>query len=298
MRKILLLSVSVFCISAICFSQDKIYRQNGKVVEAKIVEIGASEVKYREYNNPNGPIYVLESDRIKKIVFENGKEEKFTDNLFDPERYAGQKTKAIKLNFLSGLYGYTEIGFEKSTGIGKGFELSLGIIGAGKAGIIDYYYPSNQFEEVKRDPFGFFVSGGYKFGKLPDFLLFGKSKQTHVMQGTYVKPIVYLGSYKENKIIYKGNNLYEVGKQNVTFGALQIELGRQWVLGQSLLLDTYWGIGYGFDNKKDSFDDQSGMRGGPYYWENTSAFNYANARGGKSPGISLTYGIKLGWLLK
>jgi len=73
MRKIFLISVVLFCFSLIGRSQDKIYRQNGKIIEAKIVEIGSSEIKYREFNNQSGPIYVLETDRIKKIVFEKGK---------------------------------------------------------------------------------------------------------------------------------------------------------------------------------------------------------------------------------
>ncbi len=30
----------------------------------------------------------------------------------------------------------------------------------------------------------------------------------------------------------------------------------------------------------------------------TAAFNYANARAGNSPGFSLTFGLKLGWLVK
>ncbi len=291
MKKFLSFSIFFLCLSLISRSQDKIYRHNGKVVEAKIIEVGSSEIKYREFANPEGPIYVLETDRIRKVVYENGKEEKFADNLKDPERYAGQLNKALKINFLSALYGYTEFAFEKSTGYGKGFEISFGIIGAGKAGILDYNF--NQLGEVKRSPFGFFASSGFKFGKLPDFILFGRSKATHLMQGTYVKPIIYVGNYGENKIVYKANNTYEVGKQNVTFGALQIELGRQWVLGDRFLFDTYWGIGYGFDNKKDSYED-------PYnsYWDNTSAFNYANARLGKSPGLSATWGLKLGWLLK
>ena len=274
----------------VSFSQDMIYRNNGKVIKAKIIEIGSSEIKYREFDNQGGPIYILETDRIKKVVFENGKEQKFEDNLKDPERYAGQKNKAIKLNFLSALYGYTEIGFEKSVAVGRGYELSLGIIGAGKSGVLEYY--NSQLGEVKRSPFGFFVSGGYKFGKLPDFLIFGKSKASHLMQGTYVKPILYLGNYSENRIIFKGNSTYEVGRQNVTFGALQLELGRQWVLGDKLLLDIYSGLGYGFDNKKISNADLfSGS-------DNYAAFNYVNARLGKSPGLSYTFGIKLGWLLK
>ena len=275
------------------FSQDKIYRNNGKIVEAKIIEIGSGEIKYREFNNPDGPIYVLEADRIKKIVFQNGKEQKFEDNLKDPERYAGQANKAIKLNFLSPLYGYTEIGFEKSTGVGKGFEVSLGIIGAGKAGRIGYF--NSQFQEVKRNPFGFFVSGGYKFGKLPDFILFGKSRATHLMQGTYIKPMIYFGHYKETQMQEKSGNIFEAGEQQVTFGALQLEVGRQWVLGDRFMVDIYEGIGYGFDNKKSSIKY---LNNPYYYYDEAAAFNYANARAGNSPGLSITYGIKIGWLLK
>ncbi len=280
-------------LAAACTSvaQDKIYRQNGKIVECKVLEVGSSEVKYKEIDNPDGPVYILETDRIIKIVFANGKVQTFTDNMHDPERYADNRKKAIKVNFLSPLYGYTEIGFEKSTGVGKSFEFSVGVIGAGKAGYLGYY--GNQLTEVKRDPFGFFVSGGYKFGKLPDFLLFGKTKASHLMQGTYLKPIAYVGAYKENILVDK-NGVVEIGKQHVTFGAVQLELGRQWVFSNKLLLDMYWGIGYGFDNKKDSYQYNNFTD----YYQDQSAFNYVNARGGKSPGISGTFGIKLGWLLK
>ena len=288
MKPVILLILPLFAAALNVSAQDKIHRHNGKVVEAKILEVGASEIKYRDFSNPDGPVYILETDRIKKIVYENGKEEKFQDNLRDPERYAGQANQAIKVNFLAPLYGYFEVAYEKSTGFGKSYELSLGIIGAGKAGILEYY--NSQVGEVKRSPFGVFVSGGYKFGKLPNFILFGKTRATHLMQGTYVKPIVYLGHYNENRILYK-DNAYVVGDQNVTFGALQLEMGKQYVMGDKLALDLYWGFGYGFDNKKNSYSDY-------YFDDNTTAFNYANARAGNSPGLSFTFGVKLGMLLK
>ncbi len=71
---------------------------------------------------------------------------------------------------------------------------------------------------------------------------------------------------------------------------MQIELGKQWVFGNKFLLDTYWGLGYGFDNKESDNDE--------YNFNNSEAFNYINARTGKSPGLSLTYGVKIGWLIK
>jgi hypothetical protein len=292
MRKIIFFTFCLFCISLAGKSQDRIYRNNGKVVEAKVLEIGSSEIKYKEFNNPDGPIYVLETDRIKKIVFENGKEQKFSDAMTDPERYASQRSKGLKMNFLAPLYGYTEIGYEQSVGVGRSFEVSVGVIGAGKAGYLGYY--NGDFNEIKRSPKGFFVSGGYKFGKLPDFILFGRSRQTHLMQGTYIKPIVYFGHYSETQMQEKSSNFFEKGKQEVTFGAVQIELGRQWIFGERFMFDTYWGIGYGFDNKKSSVKYLDNT----YYFEEEAAFNYVNARAGRSPGLSLTFGLKVGWLLK
>ncbi|MEI9913097.1 MAG: hypothetical protein WDO71_27750 [Bacteroidota bacterium] len=290
MSKAILLCILFACTASLCWSQDKIYRKNGKVVEAKVIEISSAEVKYKEYNNQDGPVYVLETDRISKIVYENGKVERFSEDISDPERYQDQLQKAVKVDFFGPLLGYSQISFEKSIKAGRSYEVSLGIIGAGKSSRLEYY--DNDIHNVKRKQFGFFVSGGYKFGKLPDFVFFGKTRFTHVMQGTYVKPVIYLGNYSENLLERKVNNTFEVGKQNITFGALQVELGKQWVFGDKFLLDIYWGLGYGFDNKKDSYG------GYDDYYDNTSAYNYANARVGRSPGLSFTFGLKLGLLIK
>jgi hypothetical protein len=267
-------------------AQDKIYRKNGQLVKAKVIEVGTSDIKYKLYNEAESPVYVLEKDRINRIEYENGTVEKFTPNIKDPEQYTGQLKKALKVDFLGPLIGYSQISFEKSTGIGKAYEITLGIIGAGKNQRLDYYYFTNNIQLERRNQFGFSASFGYKFNKWPDFL-FGRTRLTHLMQGSYAKPIVYIGNYKEDRLVYKANNQYVVERPSITFAALQIELGKQWVFGEKFLIDTYWGLGYGFDNKK--FDG---------VYDDNAAFNYINARAGSSPGFSITYGIKLGWLIK
>lgn len=284
MKKIILFLI-VFNFSSHIFSQDKIFRKNGQVVKARVIEVGTSDIKYKLPDDAESPVYVLEKDRINKIEYANGKVEKFIPDLKDPEQYTGQLHKAIKIDFLGPLIGYSQFSFEKSTGVGKGYEVTLGIIGAGKNQRIDYYYNSLQLE--KRDQFGITASFGYKFNKLPDFL-FGRSRFTHIMQGAYAKPVLYLGNYSEDRLAYKASNQYVVERPNITFGALQIELGKQWVFGNKFLLDLYWGFGYGFDNKI----------GDGYYDDDAAAFNYINARAGRSPGLSITGGIKVGMLLK
>ena len=300
MKSTFLLFTLIMIISISVKAQDKIYRKNGKVLEVKIIEIGATEIKYKNINDAEGPVYVLETDRVKKIITADGKVQVFSDNLKDTESYEGQLTKAIKINFFSPLYGYTEFGFEKSVGVGKSFEVSVGIIGLGKSEPLNFYDNnySNISSSVKKSQSGGFVSAGYKFNKLPDFIFFGRTKMSHIMQGTYFKPTIYAGHYKENIIISKTSSAQSVlGKQNVTFGSLQLELGRQRVFGEKFVLDTYFGIGYGADNKKSTYQYESTNNNYQYYEENT-AYNYANSRFGNSPSLSFTFGLKIGLLIK
>ncbi|MDQ6608205.1 MAG: hypothetical protein M3Y85_00065 [Bacteroidota bacterium] len=286
--RILFLFASFTFIVISATAQDKIYRKNGKTVQAKIIEVGSSEIKYKIFGDDTGPVYILETDKIKKVEFQNGTTQKFVLDINDPEQYEGQLRKAIKIDFFGPLVGYTQISYEKSTGIGRSYEVGLAIIGAGKNSVIDYY--NSTLRTTRTNQFGFAGSFGYKFNKLPDFL-FGRSRFTHVMQGAYAKPIIYLGNYSENGVQYKLNlNSPEIKRQNVFFGALQIELGKQWVFSDKFLIDLYWGFGYGFDNKKNG-DDY-------YYDDNSGAFNYLNARLGRSPGFSVTGGLKLGLLIK
>jgi hypothetical protein len=287
MKKIIFL-LTLVIIGTTIQAQDKVYRKNGEILKVKILEVSSDEVKYKLFGKDDGPIYVLERDRIKKIVYEDGRTESTTVNIKDPEQYAEQMKKAIKVDFLGPLLGYSQFSFEKSTGVGKGYELSLGIIGAGKNQVIDYY--DNQFRSKRKNQFGIAVGAGYKFNKLPDFL-FGRTRFTHLMQGTYVKPIVYLGNYSEDRVFYKASQQVVLERDNISFGALQLELGKQWIFGDKFGLDIYWGFGYGFDNKKSRYEDD-------FYNDDMSAYNYINARLGRSPGFSTTFGIKLGMLIK
>ncbi len=291
MTKYLLLLFIFFSATSAVQAQDKIHRKNGKIILAKVIEIGTSDIKYKIFEEADGPVYVLEKDHITKIVFESGKTESFKPDLKDPEAYVGQRNKAIKIDFLGPLIGYSQITFEKSIGVGKSYEVSLGIIGAGKNQRFDYIMNDVRLE--KRNQFGFSGSFGYKFNKLPDFI-FGRTRFHHLMQGGYAKPILYVGNYSENRLNYKNgitNYEYVIDRTNTTFAALQMELGKQWVFADQFLLDTYWGFGYGFDNKKGDYV-YAGDEG------DAAAFNYINARAGRSPGFSLTYGIKVGMLLK
>jgi hypothetical protein len=290
MRKVLFLLLCLVGLQTLVQAQDIITRKNGQTLKVKIVEVGTSEVKYKIFGDDNSPIYVLELDRISKIKYESGREESLVKDVRDMEQYTGQKRRAIKFNFLSPLLGHTMISYEHSKKLGQSFEVSLSIIGAGKNRDLDFYFDNNGgITEKNRDQSGVGVGVGYKFIKLPNFQS-GNMRYTHIMQGSYAKPALYFGTFKENVVLQKANSQYVLEKQSITFGSVQLELGRQWVLGSNFVLDTYGGIGMGFDNRKENgyFANEDG--------KSAASYNYMNTRAGYSPGVSFNGGIKLGFL--
>ena len=287
-RLIFILALSFVC--SVSFSQDKIYKKGGEMIKAKVTEIGTGEVKYTLFNKTGGPVYVIDKSKIEKIEFEDGHTETYLNNLKDPELYKDQKKNALKVNFLSPLLGYTQFSFERSIKPGRSFELSLGIIGLGKNYQMDYYTSTGQFTEYNRSAKGVSIGGGYKFSKLPDYI--NKDiKFSHILQGSYAKPNFYFGTYGENILDEKTGQAVEE-RVTTVYGALMIELGRQWVFSESMVLDVYFGVGYVMDNVKEENDYLTGI-------SNEYLGHHFNVvRTGPSPGFGVNGGIKLGFLLK
>jgi len=199
-------------------------------------------------------------------------------------------SSAIKLDIANVFRGFTQITFEKSTKTNRGFEISLGIIGIGINQNFGYSDTVIKSVASKKNQAGVFFAAGYKFNKLP-ILIIGKSNNSvSPLQGAYVRPTVYLGKYKENRIARIAPREYALERPTTSFLALQLEFGKEWVVAKKSVLDIYWGIGYGLDNKKYYSTSY-------YDFNTTTAYNYCNNRLGRSPGLSFSFGIKCGLLL-
>ncbi|MGH2645913.1 MAG: hypothetical protein ACRDE8_00030, partial [Ginsengibacter sp.] len=74
-KTFILLLVSFFAVKV--FAQDKIYKLRGPVIKAKVIEIGTDEIKYRLYDSPDGPIYVVDKSSLNRIEFADGRTEKY-----------------------------------------------------------------------------------------------------------------------------------------------------------------------------------------------------------------------------
>ena len=53
-------------------AQDIIVTREEKRIEAKITEVSDTEIKYRDANNPDGPLFVMGVDKISTIIYSNG----------------------------------------------------------------------------------------------------------------------------------------------------------------------------------------------------------------------------------
>jgi len=291
MKSIYLLLVFL-CLGAIAQAQDKIYKKGGEIIEARITEVGTDEIKYRVFSDQSGPMYSLDKDRIIKVVYENGRVETYQSNLKDPKLYEDQAKDAIKVNFLAPLLGYTQFNYEHNLRPGRGYELSLGIIGLGKKQDIGSFYDSatKSTTTTYREASGVFIGGGYKFSKMPDFVNKG-AKYSHVLQGAYVKPELMLGTYKHNNIesFPTGGSAPRVSRESISFGGLLVNLGKQWVLGELLLIDVYGGLGYAVDSRNASQDNTE------YDYDYIN--NHYALTTGTDSGLGFTGGFKIGILI-
>ncbi len=285
MKKLKFLSLLFFAcvLSFSAIAQDKIYKKGGDVIDAKVIEVGTTSVKYTVSADQSGPIYNLDKARILKIVYQNGRTESFQTNLRDPEVYADQAKNALKVNFLAPLSGYFQINFEHNIRPGRGYELALGIIGLGKRQELEL--GAYGTETKYRNAAGAFVGAGYKFSKIPDFIN-NTEKYSHVLQGLYAKPEVIFGVYGQDvssSTLFNNQTPAVITHETVVFGGLLVNGGKQWVLGDAFLIDVYLGLGYAFDNNSKKSDILPG--------------NHFALIGGGDSGVGFTGGIKIGLLL-
>ena len=76
MKKISLILLSVL-ITSFAFAQDVIITKDGKKIESKILEVNEYDIKYKNFENPDGPTYTMKKSEIATIVYEGGQVDVF-----------------------------------------------------------------------------------------------------------------------------------------------------------------------------------------------------------------------------
>lgn len=79
MKRLLTLLFALTLFSSALSAQDIITLKNGNTIPAVVEEIGVSEIRYKPYDNPDGPVYVIPKANVLMIQYENGNTETFAN---------------------------------------------------------------------------------------------------------------------------------------------------------------------------------------------------------------------------
>ena len=81
MKKSIFTALAIVFIISNCFSQDTITFRSLEEVQAKVFEITSTDIKYKKFDNPNGPVFIILRSDVLSIRYENG-----TKDIFNTEK--------------------------------------------------------------------------------------------------------------------------------------------------------------------------------------------------------------------
>jgi hypothetical protein len=89
MKKVLTFIIALVGSATMSLAQDIITLKNGEEVKALVQEVGATEIKYKKFENATGPTYVLQKAEIFMIKYANGERDVFTTPVTTPPANGG-----------------------------------------------------------------------------------------------------------------------------------------------------------------------------------------------------------------
>lgn len=169
MKKLLLIAMA-FCFSQTCLrAQDVIILKTGDEIKSKVSEIGTTEIKYKKFDNLNGPVISILKSDVFMIKYENGTKDVFSNKNQSSENKPGANNqKAFNAliyagaSFPLGDFGESYIGAAK-TGFTFGTE---GNVNLSNSSIffnynLNYTYHPFKFSYNLGYPYNYSFSGNY-----------------------------------------------------------------------------------------------------------------------------------------
>lgn len=151
------------------YSQDVIVLTDGEEIEANVVEITTETIKFRIFQNPQGPLRNIRINDVFMIIYEDGSRESFSSSMSNTRGNArGNVSSPTGVNTDSGSQNYTGIGFGYGNSFG-GLGISLNIV-TGDDSKLGFHVGGGYF------PAGdtFLFAGGLRFYLTDDLFLNGQ----------------------------------------------------------------------------------------------------------------------------
>ncbi len=287
--KKLILWIFVIVLGLNLSAQDILQKTNKAKLEVKIIEIGPDEIKYKNYNDLEGPVYVIYRRDVTSIQLENGETIQFEKDILEVSASPNaHKKNAIMIDPFSPFVRHIGFGYQRW--------FQPGLILEAKAGIIGIGVNPNRFDNFKDEKKGAFLTIGNKM--MFKQLTYSKgTRLVHPLAGAYFKPQISFSYFTNKELEYIYDTLtwvttsYVVSKTHIS-AAFNLTIGKQWLIADVVLLDMFVGAGYGFANTKSNSIYNN-------LYEDTPSFYHSHLIvGGKNFPLTLTSGISLGVLIK
>ena len=168
----LLLTLFVLFAALAVKAQDTLYRTNGEKMNVQITEVSASEIKYKKGEGGGGPVYIIKTTEVRKVVYADGHSDVFVSSpKSSSQRPSGNSARTPSTRNI----------LPDSNGVRRKHFIGLNVTDL-LPGIISLSYESNIYKDnvSLRVPLSFGLSGlsglqpdniGY-----PDFYYYNRNK--------------------------------------------------------------------------------------------------------------------------
>ncbi len=250
------------------FAQDVITKKDGKKIKVIIKEVSDTEIKYVDYRDVEGVVFVMDRSLIREIKFAYGEKIKEEGPNQDVAYFVDDRNQNIKLNFTAINAGFTILTYERVLDPASSLEFSLKIPGLG-------------IKRDNRDLSGIGFTFGYKL-KIGSVFKGDGYRPKHISAGGYFRLLAGYVYTVEERNRFQGRDKWTRSSAHIG-----IELGKQWILSNRAAFDIYIGYHYfGGDEKYesngttfDNFNDDE-LKGGDILGYDNNAFSIGLRIGG------------------
>jgi hypothetical protein len=199
MKKIFLLALICIYYSGILLAQDIIFLKTGLEVKSKVLEITQSEIKYKKFDNLDGPTISVSKAEVVMIRYQNGTNEIISSNQTKQETQTSKpesriNSKPFRIGFYAQPLGFVEFGPIVGTEMTIANHLILeGHLRFATYGLLSYVAANNADEGLPDKLTGTAFGGAVKFlapSRIGGFYVgpvieYGKQNQTFAQDETY-----------------------------------------------------------------------------------------------------------------
>ena len=79
MKKLILTVLTAIFTVSISFSQDLLTKKSGEDIQAKVLEVTTTEIKYKKFDNQSDPTYTILKSDVLIVRYKNGTKDIFTE---------------------------------------------------------------------------------------------------------------------------------------------------------------------------------------------------------------------------